>query len=141
MFADLGMRSLEQVARDLVSEMVPERRVIFMKHDHGDRFFIIARGTVEVILSEDETTRQVRWLQDGDFFGEMSLLDGVPRGATVVTQTRTLLLSLGRQHFNALLKNEPRLRASIEAEVALRRGGDYVQEEDEAWGGGFQFSI
>jgi len=141
LFADLSEQSLAQVSRDLVSEMVPEKRAIFMRNDHGDRFFIIARGTVEVILSEDENARQVRWLQDGDYFGEMSVLEGTPRTATVRTVTRTLLLSLGRQHFDSLMKNEPQLKASIEAEVALRRGGDYVQEEDEAWGGGFQFSI
>ena len=143
----LGPNRLNQIAGLMDSHSYPAGRMVFAKGDRADHFYIIARGTVEVILGEDSHQgREVRWLQDGDFFGEMALLDNVPRNATVKAGTDTLLLSLGRRAFRELLADEPAMRQELEREARKRRvaqseNGAYSDEEDAAMGGGIQFKI
>jgi len=140
-FATALDSSLVILADALVSKSLPKDRVIFMEGDPGNRFYIIARGRVEVLIGNEESGRSVRWLEDGDYFGEMALLDGKPRNATIRTVTPVLLLSLGRRQFNELLGSESELKALIEKEAELRRGGSYASEEDESMGGGILFKL
>lgn len=141
LFHNIKEESLASLAQYLHSETASAKRALFYKGDPGDRFYIIARGQVEVMISDDTGNNTVRWLEDGDYFGEMALLDGAPRNASVRTVTPTLLLTLSRKHFNMLLEHEPELRQNILNEVARRRGQGYAYEEDESWGGGIQFRL
>ena len=85
--------------------------------DPGDRFFIVARGDVEVIADE----KSIATLRDGDYFGETALLYDQPRSATVRTLAPSVLLSLRRRPFLALLQTRPDLRAAIEKESQRRQ--------------------
>jgi ATP-binding cassette subfamily B protein len=60
-------------------------------------------------------------LRDGDYFGEIALLEDVPRTATIRTWVPTALLGLGREQFLDLLQAVPDLRAAFEREVEARR--------------------
>ncbi len=71
----------------------------------GDSFFIIIDGTVAVRTPVGAGSQ----LQPGDFFGEMSLLDGEPRSATIVATTDLRLLIVDRSHFWRLLDEAPDL--------------------------------
>ena len=64
--------------------------------------------------------RRLAVLADGDFFGEIALLEGVARTATVRTRTACLMLALDRDEFLGLLRVAPDLRARVE-EIAERR--------------------
>ncbi len=114
---------MKSVASMFVTETLPADRIVFMKGDRGDKFYIIVRGTVEVQLGcEDDGKQYSRLLQDGDYFGEMALLERVPRNATIRTLANTVLLSLSRFQFKVLLDEEPNLRKTIEKEAQLRHG-------------------
>ncbi len=127
LLADLGRRRLEAVADLLVSESYPANRVVYLKGEPGDRFYLIVHGEVEQILSPDGSRGGgVRRLNDGDYFGAQALLDSRRRQATLRTTAPTLLLSLGRQQFQQLLSGEPELRSAIEAVAYSRR----VEEPD-----------
>lgn len=71
----------------------------------GDAFFIIIDGAVTVRTPVGAASQ----LQPGDFFGEMSLLDGEPRSATIVATTDLRLLAVDRSHFWRLLDEAPDL--------------------------------
>ncbi len=115
-------RRLEAVADLLVSESYPKGRVVYMKGEPGDRFYLIVHGEVEQILSPDGSRGGgVRRLDDGDYFGAQALLEARPRQATLRTTAPTLLLSLGRRQFQELLSDEPGLRSAIEAVAYSRR--------------------
>ena len=75
LFAECPPTLLELVAALLVVDDIPEKREIFRQGDAGGRFYIIARGTVEVLVQRDgdEHGHQVAVLHDGDFFGEVAL--------------------------------------------------------------------
>jgi ATP-binding cassette subfamily B protein len=109
--SELDPATLEEVARFFVAESYPAARNIVTEGEIGDRFFLIARGQVEV-LKQDGTTdgKRLAVLADGDYFGEIALLQRLPRTATVRTLTPTLLLSLRDSHFQALLKHQPELQ-------------------------------
>jgi CRP/FNR family cyclic AMP-dependent transcriptional regulator len=71
----------------------------------GDSFFVIIDGSVAVRTPVGAGIQ----LQPGDFFGEMSLLDGEPRSATIVATTDLRLLIVDRSHFWRLLEETPDL--------------------------------
>ena len=73
--------------------------------DAGDSFFLIIDG-MAAVRTPVGTGNQ---LKPGDFFGEMSLLDGEPRSATIVATTDLRLLSVDRSHFWRLLDENPEL--------------------------------
>lgn len=92
--------------------------------DEGDRFYIVVRGAVEVLKAEaDGDQHQLAILDDGDYFGEMALLDEVPRTASVRARVPSVLLGLARDQFLRLLAAEPELRTAIEAEAVSRKAG------------------
>jgi CRP-like cAMP-binding protein len=85
----------------------------------GDRFFIIARGTVSVQRGDGSRTSipgiELAKLHDGDAFGEAALLSNEPRNASVVTLGDCVLLSLERTRFRRWLNRDPALRSRFEA--------------------------
>ena len=102
-----------RVALLVVDEHSRERARSSAKATPADASYIIARGTVEVLVQRDgdEHGHQVAVLHDGDFFGEVALVSDAARNATVRTLTDCRLLSLHRTLFLALLEREPDQRA------------------------------
>ena len=114
----------EAALADLAARMVVENweagRVVVREGEVGDRFFVIARGRVEVTLHVGGTVRHMAALDDGDFFGEQALLAGARRTATVRTLTPCLLLVLERSAFEEVVRAHPTLQGAVE-EAAARR--------------------
>jgi len=75
----------------------------------GEEFFFIVEGTARVHVSAKKRVR----LRPGDFFGEMSLLDGGPRSATVVAETPLRLLVIRRRDFSTLLHKVPGMTQNL----------------------------
>jgi ATP-binding cassette subfamily B protein len=113
---------LADLAPFFATDTFPPGRDIVRQNDPGDKFYIIARGKVEVWKTEEQSgsTRRVAVLQDGDFFGEITLITGFPRTATVRTVTSCTCISLTRGQFNKMLERFPDLRRRV-SEVALQR--------------------
>jgi CRP/FNR family transcriptional regulator, cyclic AMP receptor protein len=84
---------------------VPAGTVVTQMGEPGDSFFVIIDGTVAVRTPIGAGSQ----LQPGDFFGEMSLLDGEPRSATITATTDVRLLIVDRSHFWRLLDETPEL--------------------------------
>ncbi|MDD4803402.1 MAG: ATP-binding cassette domain-containing protein, partial [Syntrophomonas sp.] len=98
LFKDLSPKILEELSDLFISEYYAPEKTIINEGETGDRFYVIARGKVEIIInpgSNDE--KVVNFLEDGDYFGEIALLREVLRTATVRALTPCLLLSLKRR--------------------------------------------
>jgi CRP/FNR family transcriptional regulator, cyclic AMP receptor protein len=104
-FEACSMRQLRAVADISKVVEVPERTTLTRQGEPGDEFFIIVDGTALVTLSLHRRHR----LRPGEFFGEMSLLDGEPRSATVKAETDLRVLVINRLHFWELLREVPEL--------------------------------
>jgi len=98
-------RQLRAVADISKVVEVPERTVLTRQGEPGEEFFIIVDGTALVTLSMHKKHR----LKPGEFFGEMSLLDGGPRSATVKAETDLRVLVINRAHFWELISAVPEL--------------------------------
>jgi ATP-binding cassette subfamily B protein len=121
-FANLDESQLAAIAARFVTERYPRGKRILEEGDPGDKLYIIVRGAVEVRKrGPDEEERLVAMLEDGDVFGEIALLEDVPRIATIVTHTPCLMLTLGRQPFEQILATAPDLRIVFEQMAAARR--------------------
>ncbi len=82
----------------------------------GDSFYVILGGQAKVVRGG----RTVTHLLPGDFFGEVSLIDGGKRTATVVTETPLTTLMLGRGPFARMLEREPGIAVKMLEELAGR---------------------
>ena len=99
----------------------PRERVVIMAEDEGDTLFVIHSGQVKVsIVSEDGREVILSILVEGDFFGEMSLLDGNPRSANVTTMQDTELLMIRRADFLHLIQKSPQIAIKLLAVLAGR---------------------
>ena len=128
-FEACSLRQLRAVADISKVVEVPERTTLTRQGEPGDEFFLIIDGTARVEVSPE---KQVT-LHPGTFFGEMSLLDGGPRSATVVADTAVRLLVIGRKHFAALLEDVPGLTHTLLTTLSKRvRQAEAQAERDRA---------
>lgn len=122
LFANLDETLLRSIADSFVTERYAAGEAIVVEGELGDIFYIIVRGSAEAVKAEDDgRERQLEILQDGDFFGEIALLEDVTRTATVRTRTPTIVLALEREQFLQLLNSAPELRTAVMEVVAARR--------------------
>ncbi len=103
MFEECSERQLRSIARIARVFDAPAGTVITRVGEPGNEFYLILDGTVSVDLSVAKPVS----LRPGEFFGEMSLLDGDPRSATVVTDTPVRLLVINRENFSVLRREVP----------------------------------
>jgi len=109
MFADCTRKELRAVAAISKVVELPADTVLTRTGEPGDAFFVIVDGSATVEVPPRKRSR----LGPGSFFGEMSLLDGEPRSATVRAETDVRLLVIQRLNFQALLREVPDLLHKI----------------------------
>lgn len=99
----------------------PEKKVIIKQGDPGETFYIIKHGSVKVIARDQNGKIFLKKkLREGNFFGEMSLLIGTPRNATVKAAENVELLELTKQQFREILDRFPAIDEKISKKIAVR---------------------
>jgi len=100
-FRGLPKATLFEVARNSVEVEYPAGATLVRQGDPGDALCVVTKGKVDV-HRDDHFVRQ---LTAGDYFGEISLIDGEPRSATVVAVSEVVLLELSSSDFASLLSD------------------------------------
>ena len=95
-------------------------RVIVKKDDPGRAFYVIVDGTAKVVKGKIVTARREAELGPGDFFGELALLDGEARAATVIASSPLRTIRIERAAFRHLLREEPDLALKVLEGMARR---------------------
>jgi voltage-gated potassium channel len=124
-FENAGAATIADVASLLRPRDFPGRSVVTRRGQPGDCMYFIVEGEVEILIEP----KPVR-LGPGAFFGEIAILTGAPRNATIVTTKATQLLTLDIADFRALAASRPELTDLIRKEAELRLGK--TTEEDGA---------
>lgn len=127
LFAPLSVIALERVARRLQPEQVAAGVDVVREGDPGDQFYLVEAGELQAMNGPTVVNR----LKAGDHFGEIALLRGTPRSATVraVTASRLLRLESGdflaavTQHATSSDRLESVVAARLDASAAIRQGG------------------
>lgn len=115
-FSEVGAIAISDIVGRLRSRSYPPGATVIRQGAAGDSMYFIVTGRVEV-----RRGALTVGLGDGDFFGEMALLDRKPRSADVVTLTPCTVLILNVADFYQLAGQQPALMAAIEAEAQRRR--------------------
>lgn len=103
-FSELGVKSLEKVIPILEPQQFPKGSTIVVEGDVGDSFYIIRVGEVEVVVNgEGGKDVSIAELGPREGFGEMALLTGEPRSASVIAKTDLQLWRLSKDAFQGLL--------------------------------------
>jgi CRP-like cAMP-binding protein len=109
LFAALSRRQLLHVADLAQLRRVKRGAAIVREGAIGNAFYVIMDGRAEVVTPAGHT----RMLEAGDFFGELSLLDGLPRAATVTATEALAAARISRSSFLRLLKERPELGVGL----------------------------
>src|SRR5512135_295714 len=114
LFSDLSEADLASFAEVLREREYPKNSVILFEDDPGDSLYIVSAGQVKVVLiGEDGREVILSVLADGDFFGEMALIDDEPRSAHVIAMKDSQLLVLRRDDFQQQLQEHPSIALKV----------------------------
>ncbi len=121
LFSDLGGSSIEKISEKMIIRSYSKDQMILIEDNPGETFFIVAKGNVKVTRTSDDGREVILTiLGEGDFFGEMSLLDGKTRSANVVALESTSTLTLPRNDFLSILETYPKIAIHLLEELTQR---------------------
>jgi len=129
LFHQLNEAELERVARAAREKSYPKHSVILFEDDPGDALYVVLRGQVKVVLVGEEGREVIlSILKEGDFFGEMALIDDQPRSAHVIATEESHLIVLRRDDFRQCLEESPRIALGLLQALSrrLRRADDKI---------------
>lgn len=114
-FHNFSESDIQEMINIGYKKLIKEGDYVCREDEPGDAFYIILTGTVEIYV--EKINKFLTTLSDGTFFGELSLLLGIPRTATVRTTTDTLLFVVDRDGLQTLLQNYQELADQIALEL------------------------
>ena len=121
LFSNLSNRQLDILYKAGVIKKFTRGDVIVYQDDPGDTFYIVVSGSVRVtLLNENGSEIVLSVLKEGDFFGELSLLDNEPRSASVITMEDVTLFLLTRRQFYQLIITYPDILRKVLKEICCR---------------------
>lgn len=129
LFAGLSMAEYEQLGMVLREQSYKKNEVIFHANEPGSTLFLLKSGVVKITIeAADRRELIVRLLYPPDFFGEMALLDALPRSATVTALEASTALLLDRDVFIALIERVPALMRKMAETLSrrLRKANDLI---------------
>lgn len=131
LFRDLEADLVAAIVNSMSTRRYRRGEVIFHQGDPGDALHIVSRGRVKIVLTSPEGDEAIiATVRPGDFFGELTLIDGAPRSATATAVERVETMVLARDRFRNLLETNAVLRDNLEVSLAaeVRRMNEHVEE-------------
>jgi len=121
LFSELDDGELHQLASIVREQHYRKHTTIVYVDDPGGALYILKSGLVKITIEDQHGDEMIlRILYPTDFFGEMSLLDGMPRSATVTAQEPSEVLTISREHFLSLIEHSPKILLKMTAVLSQR---------------------
>jgi CRP/FNR family cyclic AMP-dependent transcriptional regulator len=121
LFRDFSDEQIEAVSAVVSTQRIGRHRFVVREGDPGETFYVIAEGSVAVCrIAPDGRETILSILKEGDFFGEMSVLDSSLRSASIKTLTEVELGIIKREDFLDLLDNNPQIGKLLVIELSDR---------------------
>jgi hypothetical protein len=121
LFVPLTEEEIERLAKASTTRIYAPGEAIVRRGQEGNSMFIIVRGAVKVQIPENDYQKTINTLKSNDFFGEMSLLTGQPRTATVIAEEETEVIQIKKTAIRPLFEANPALMTAICSIIEERR--------------------
>jgi CRP-like cAMP-binding protein len=130
LFSELNERDLDKIIQLASRQKYHKDNIILIEEEVGSTMFVILSGRVKISrISDDGREVILSILSDGDFFGEMSLLDGHTRSANVTAIEESELLVIRREEFLQMLRDYPQIAINLLKELAqrIRKSDEHIK--------------
>lgn len=134
LFAPLAEEEIERLAKGSTTRVYAPGEAIVRRGQEGNSMFVIVRGSVKVQIPENDHQKTINKLHSNDFFGEMSLLTGQPRTATVIAEEETEVVQIKKTALKPLFEVNPALMKAI-CDLIEERRTLLIQTESEEMDG------
>jgi len=131
-FRDMPVDMLDEISRVVEDRVLPARKLVFRRGDPGDSFWVIQSGKIRVFRSDDQGVEiTLSELGPGQSFGEVALLTGEARSASVETLEETQALVLTKEQFEQVLKSHPEVSLTFIKQLSgwLKRDEQALETE------------
>ena len=131
LFCDLNTQELSELAQHAEWRNLPARKIVVQQDSQSHEMYAVLRGRLKVVReSEDGREAMLGILEPGEVFGELAMLDGEPRTATVETLEPCELLALRRNDVVGFLENHPKVMHQLILVLCqrLRSADELVQD-------------
>lgn len=117
LFDNMTEAEISSILEGLDTLVIPSGRPVISEHASGDNLYVIIKGSVEITkdIAEnyEDMIAQLKVLEVGEFFGEMSLLDNEPRSANVISIDNCELLVIPRERFSQIAYSNPKVMFNL----------------------------
>ena len=121
LFSKISAECLAQLEQVSTLRKYPKNSILFMEGDDTGQLYIVQSGLVCVYTDDDDGRQLVlNYMSEGDYFGELSLLDKQPRSASARVTEDSQLLTISRDAFRSFLRDNPCLYDALIVELVSR---------------------
>ena len=129
LFNGLQESDIDKIAQVVETGTIPVGTEFFKEGDIGDAFYVLNKGEVEVLKNENGTQKLLTTIKSTDencFFGEMALIEGLPRNATIIAKTECEILEIEKKNFDMLLRINSFIALRIMTALTKRLRADNI---------------
>lgn len=122
LFRNLTQAELAQITQDMIERHYLPGDIIFHEGDAGQLFYLVKSGQVRIFVNglDGSETSVILMGSPGQMFGELAVIDGLPRSATAVAMHDTILYTLTREAFSAHIRTIPQFSLNFLQELSTR---------------------
>lgn len=111
-----------------VEKLLKDNEALFNEGDAGDEMYLIKVGKIKIVKKVGDEVKVLAVLKEGDFFGEMAIIDGSPRSATAVSEGNTSLIIFDKRALKQKMGEEPLIEYIVtELTNRLRRADEQIK--------------
>ena len=119
--AVLDAQAIQDLAKNAQKRVYLPRELVVREGEPGEEFFVVMTGEADVVITAGDQTTPVATLKKGQFFGEMSLLTGAPRSATVQAKSQLTVTVIGKNAMGQVMSRTPSLADQFGTILAARQ--------------------
>lgn len=121
LFESLSNRAMHTIEQNITKRRFAQGEVIFREGDPGEVLYIVRFGQVRIYVSgSNYETSVILLLRPGDIFGELAIVDGLPRSASATALKDTIVFTIQRHTFRAMMRQHPQLALNFMKLLSVR---------------------
>lgn len=130
LFSTLNEVEIEKLAKSTAVKKFNEGELLINQGDKGDTMFVLAEGLLSANMNEQGKEIFLGTIQPGSFFGEMSLLTGEVRSATIKAECESIVFEVGKESIQQIILSRPEVLNEIAEVVAERQKANLLKLEE-----------